>query len=134
MSEDIQQGPGQQAQEPELDSEQQQAVQAIYEHAAKLIKAGKSPAQVRADLEQRGLDAESAAVVTANLLEYRNKALKEAATKNMTYGALWCVGGIAVTAITYRAASGGGTYVVAWGAIVFGALQFLHGLIQSFRV
>jgi len=53
---------------------------------------------------------------------------KEKANKDMLHGALWCVGGIIVTAITYSAASGGGTYIVAWGAILFGAIQFLKGL------
>jgi len=52
------------------------------------------------------------------------------AEKRMLRGALWCIGGILVTGITYLAASGpgGGTYVVAWGAIVFGAIQFFRGL------
>ena len=50
--------------------------------------------------------------------------------KNMIYGALWCIGGIVVTAVTYSAASGGGTYIVAWGAIIFGAIQFFYGLMQ----
>ena len=45
----------------------------------------------------------------------------------MLHGALWCGGGILVTGITYLAASGGGTYFLAWGAIVFGAIQFFHG-------
>ena len=50
--------------------------------------------------------------------------------RNMLIGALWCVGGIVVTAVTYSAASGpgGGTYVVTWGAIVFGFIRFLGGL------
>ena len=46
----------------------------------------------------------------------------------MLYGGLWCGGGILVTVVTYCAASGGGTYVVAWGAIVFGAIRFFQGL------
>jgi hypothetical protein len=46
----------------------------------------------------------------------------------MLHGALWCGGGILVTVFTYAAASGGGTYVVAWGAIVFGAIQFFKGV------
>jgi len=53
------------------------------------------------------------------------------AEKRMLHGALWCIGGVAVTAFTYMAAAsgpGGGTYVVAWGAIVFGAIQFFRGL------
>lgn len=51
-----------------------------------------------------------------------------AARRNMWVGGAWCAGGIAVTAYTYTAASGGGTYVVAWGAIIFGGFQFLKGL------
>ncbi len=46
----------------------------------------------------------------------------------MVFGALWCIGGIVVTVVTYSAAASGGTYVVAWGAIVFGAIQFFRGL------
>jgi hypothetical protein len=46
----------------------------------------------------------------------------------MIFGALWCIGGIVITAVTFGAASGGGTYVVAWGAIIFGAIQFFRGL------
>lgn len=52
--------------------------------------------------------------------------------KNMLHGALWCIGGIVVTATTYSSAvaHGGGTYFVAWGAILFGAIQFLQGAFQ----
>jgi hypothetical protein len=50
--------------------------------------------------------------------------------RNMAIGAVVCLIGIAVTAGTYSAASSGGHYVVAWGAIVFGAFQFLKGLFQ----
>lgn len=50
----------------------------------------------------------------------------------MLYGALWCIGGIMVTTATYSSAvaHGGGTYFVAWGAILFGAIQFLQGVFQ----
>ncbi len=53
-----------------------------------------------------------------------------AAKKAIIRGALWCVGGLIVTVVTYGAASGpgGGTYVVAWGAILFGGIQFCRGL------
>ena len=53
------------------------------------------------------------------------------ANKQMIRGALWCGGGIAVTAITYSMAAdtpSGGSFVVAWGAIAFGFLQFMGGL------
>jgi hypothetical protein len=48
----------------------------------------------------------------------------------MLYGALWCIGGLVVTVISYSAANAGGRYVLAWGAIIFGAFQFLRGLFQ----
>jgi hypothetical protein len=53
--------------------------------------------------------------------------------KNMIIGALWCVGGILVTAITYNMAandSHGGSYFVAYGAVIFGGIQFFKGLLQ----
>ena len=51
-------------------------------------------------------------------------------TTNMGVGALWAIGGTFVTAITYSATSGGGTYVIAYGAIIYGGLQFVIGLFQ----
>jgi hypothetical protein len=51
--------------------------------------------------------------------------------RNMAIGGVICLVGILVTAATYGAAShGGGHYIVAWGAIVFGGLQFLRGLFE----
>ena len=54
-----------------------------------------------------------------------------AADKRVPYGALWCIGGILVTLFSYVSAASspyGGTYIVAWGAIVFGALRVFQGL------
>ncbi len=58
------------------------------------------------------------------------KATKAAGRKNMLYGALWLIGGIVVTVVSYSAASGGGTYLITWGAIIFGGFQFVQGLYQ----
>jgi hypothetical protein len=58
------------------------------------------------------------------------EAQKESANTDMLFGALWCIGGIIVTVGTYSAASNGGFYVIAWGAIVFGAIKFIKGLIN----
>ena len=46
----------------------------------------------------------------------------------MLFGALWAVGGTIVTVFSYGSASGGGKYVVFWGAILFGVVDFLIGL------
>jgi hypothetical protein len=59
-------------------------------------------------------------------------ARKKAGQKAMLYGALWCVGGGIVTAVTYSMASaGGGRYIITWGAIIFGAIQFFRGLYMT---
>lgn len=59
--------------------------------------------------------------------------MNEQAKKNMIYGGLWAVGGTVVTVATMASASDGGHYVVAWGAIIFGAIQFFRGLSQLSR-
>jgi len=57
-----------------------------------------------------------------------NVSQAEAYRRKMISGALWAIGGTAVTAITYEAAQDGGVYLICWGAIVFGAWDFLCGL------
>jgi hypothetical protein len=54
--------------------------------------------------------------------------------RNMLYGALWFVGGLAVTVGSFFFAPPNGVFVVAWGAILFGALQFIRGVFQYGRM
>jgi hypothetical protein len=112
---------------------QEEVVQAIYAFAAEKMTNGEADGKIRESLVEKGLDQDAAAAVVRNLKQMRSKASAAAGQQNMIYGALWCVGGLIVTAVTYNAAAatGGGKYVVAWGAIVFGAIQFFRGLIQS---
>jgi hypothetical protein len=110
---------------------EKETAEAVYAFAAEKMKGGASGPQVQAMLIQSGLDRDSAAVVVANLTRMRCEAVRAAGKKNMASGALWCIGGIVITVATYDAASPGGRYVIAWGAIVFGAIQFFRGLIQS---
>jgi hypothetical protein len=52
--------------------------------------------------------------------------------RKMIVGLLWAGGGTAVTVISFVSAAsseGGGRYVVTWGAIVFGIIDFLVGLV-----
>ncbi|QDU50369.1 hypothetical protein [Gimesia panareensis] len=110
---------------------QDEVVQALYQFAAEQMRDGASNQQIQAALMEKGVDAESAGIIVSQLNELRDQQTKEAAQKHMMFGALWCIGGIVVTALTYSAASEGGTYVVAWGAIIFGAVQFFRGVFQS---
>ena len=111
--------------------DQQEIVNQIYGFTADMLyNQKKSVEETKAALIETGLRAEDADVVIANLQNQYKQEKREAGNKNMLYGALWCVGGLLVTILTYSAASDGGTYVVAWGAVIFGAIQFLKGLFQ----
>ena len=111
--------------------DQQEIVNQIYGFTADMLyNQKKSIEETKAALIENGLRAEEADVVIANLQNQYKQEKREAGNKNMLYGALWCVGGLLVTILTYSAASDGGTYVVAWGAVIFGAIQFFKGLFQ----
>ena len=114
------------------EKEMQEFVNGIYRYAAELMfERKKSKHETKKILVEKGLREEDADVVIANLQAEAKQAKREAGSKNMLYGALWCIGGTVVTLVTYSSASEGDSYIVAWGAIIFGAIQFLRGLFQK---
>jgi protein-disulfide isomerase-like protein with CxxC motif len=112
----------------QLTAEQEKAIKAVYHFAAEQMKNGMSTQKLQALLIDKGLAPKAAATVVYDLSRLRAAAEQEASKKNMLYGALWCLGGLAVTLITY---SDGGSYVIAWGAILYGGIRFFRGLSQS---
>jgi hypothetical protein len=58
--------------------------------------------------------------------------VNEESKKSILYGALWCIGGLVVTIGSYSSASDGGSYTIAWGAIIFGLIKFFKGLDNSY--
>lgn len=109
-------------------SDVKQALEAVYRYGAAKLAAGQSTDEVKSALVEKGLEPEVAATIVTEIAEVHRKAKKEAGKRNMMWGAGIAVLGIIVTAATYSAASGGGSYVVAWGAIVFGGFRFFRGL------
>jgi hypothetical protein len=113
-----------------LASSQQDPLGAAFQHAVALINQGKSRAQIETELKSIGLGQESVSSVVDRVFRLKKQVHRDVAGKNIVFGVIWCVGGIAVTALTYQMASGGGTYFVAWGAILFGGIQCFKGLGQ----
>jgi hypothetical protein len=74
-------------------------------------------------LVEKGMDLESASVVVGNLEKQIKDAKKKGANKDMLYGALWCIGGTVATIADIG--------YIFWGAIVFGAFQFIKGAVNS---
>jgi hypothetical protein len=121
----------------ELNTERttEQVIEVIYRFAAQQMERGISASRIKQNLTDQGLDDETAATVVNNLRKVRAQILRQAGPMNMLQGALWCVGGTCISIVSFELASGpqGGTYVVAWGAVVFGGLQFFRGMFQLIR-
>ena len=63
-----------------------------------------------------------------------SEALAEKKEFDMRHGFYWLLGGILVSVVTYMIASAsenGGVYVIAYGAVIAGGIQFLRGLLGS---
>lgn len=58
--------------------------------------------------------------------------MDEPGVKNIALGLAWLIGGSLVTFVTYKSPANG-YYVLAYGAIIGGALQFILGLYQYRR-
>jgi len=100
--------------------EQQETLNQIYAYANNLLlREKKNSEEVKAILVDKGIDIESASIIVENLLIEKTQK-KENANKDMLYGSLWCAGGIIGTMANIG--------FVFWGAIVFGAIQFIKGL------
>ena len=55
---------------------------------------------------------------------------RAAKSKNIMFGLILLVVGLVVTAVTYDSASQeGGTYIIAWGPMVYGGIRLFKGLL-----
>jgi hypothetical protein len=53
--------------------------------------------------------------------------------RNIVVGFGIAIVGTIVTVVSYNASGPGGTFVVAWGAIIFGAIQGIRGIVQQLK-
>lgn len=105
----------------EYKDETQQTVDQIYEYCANLmVNEGKSAAEVRTILVNEGMDDANARVLVETLEAQIKEARRSRGQKDMLFGALWCIGGIIATTADIG--------FIFWGAIVFGAFQFIRGV------
>jgi hypothetical protein len=104
----------------------------VYDVARKLIRKGGTNEEVEAALIARGVNQKAAASVVINTLKIRadTRASSGDGMKNMLSGGIVCGLGLTITIGTYLLAANGGIYVVAWGAILVGGIQFVRGLME----
>lgn len=94
---------------------------------------GYTPKKTVDELVAEGATEEEAtAIVEQIVTEVEKEIARKESQRDMVVGGLWFVGGCAVTYFTYTMADGGGYFLICWGAIIFGAIQFLKGLFNAF--
>ena len=105
---------------------QTEDVNQIYGYAANLlVNEKRNSIEVKNALMEKGLSEDGAFTIVTNLEDQISRAKRDRANKDMLYGALWCVGGIIATVANIG--------FIFWGAILFGAIQFIKGLVNFFN-
>ena len=91
----------------------QQMEDELYGEVFRLLASGRYTTQF-------GLDETAARYLVEQAQGFLSRENRKRAGKNLIFGALWLVGGLIATAADFG--------LIFWGAILFGAIQFLHGL------
>ena len=109
----------------------QQEIQNIYNDAATQLINGRTNDEVIEMMTRNGFTTQEASTVVKTFRQQIAQAKLDKANKDIRNGALWCVGGLVVTGMTYSMASGGGSYLVCWGPVIFGGIQLFRGMANS---
>lgn len=97
-----------------------------------MVHQNKKALEIKQALMNEGIHEEIAQIVIDNVEFQLEDARFLRAKKHVVYGALWLMVGLIIAAVTYsRASSGGISYIVTWGAILIGGIQFVKGLLTS---
>jgi hypothetical protein len=95
----------------------------IYNQAANLlIEQQVSPEQAIDTMVANGIPEDQARAAVEDLRGQITNVRKKQAQKDILWGAVWCVGGTIATAANIG--------FIFWGAIVFGGIQLIKGLIN----
>jgi hypothetical protein len=110
---------------------QAEQLQQSYLFAMNQLKSKTPPEQVEAQLITSGVTAPTSHALVGTLQATRRQADRAAGKRTLLLGGLWTVGGLAITLLGQAVANErGGSYLILWGAVIIGALQFLAGLRQ----
>ena len=102
----------------------------MLQYAAVSIAEGKSKKKVVNEFVNDGVPEEVAEEVVRRANDYKKAEFRKAGIKTLLIGVGFLVAGGVITAVTYSAASGGGTYVVTTGLFLVGAINVLRGLFR----
>jgi hypothetical protein len=104
----------------------------LYQLAAQELALGKTTADVERMLVEQGMDRSTASTAVAEVASVEAATHLEVARSKIQRGALFLAVGFVVTSVTYMfASSAGGSYLVAWGAILYGLYEISKGFAAS---
>ncbi len=108
----------------------QQEFSGLFQYAVMELANKKSLQAVEKSLVGRGASAEAARMIVKDARDVIKKERRAKYKKRLTRGLVWTIAGILVTIGTYAFASElGGKFVLFYGAIIFGFIDFLFGLV-----
>lgn len=88
--------------------------------------------EIKKGLMEKGLDDEQTSLIMQSVTHKVKESIKIYESETLT-GGLICGVGLVITFVTYSAAINGGTYFIAWGAIIFGAVRLFKGMANRDR-
>ncbi|GEM_PF-4368911 len=110
----------------------QAGINAVAMWVAQQINSGQRRNKIVDDLAARAnIPRGEAEKFVSQIYGVRRSARRSSALKSIGVGVVIAIIGIVITAATYAAAAsnpGGGSYVVAWGAVIFGGFQAIRGI------
>lgn len=94
-----------------------------YNMAVKLlVERQMEPHAIKTKLIAEGASSYEAQKIVDEISNELKRAKQKAASKDIIYGSLWCVGGLVLTIANIG--------FIFWGAIVFGGIQLIKGIVN----
>ncbi len=111
-----------------FDAEHESYLATVVEWSARAMAKGRSYKAVVESLVYAGYAPDVAEALATRGRELKKAAFREEGEVAMKVGLIWLVGGVGVTALSAALAELGLPFIlIAWGAIVWGALTVLRG-------
>jgi len=105
-------------------------IKAVFQFVVQELARNTQPRVIQQELARRSIPRELIDRTIAEAQKALKGARAEKFRKRMVRGLLWTVAGTLVTCLTYLFASNlGGSYLLCYGAILFGVIDFLVGLV-----
>lgn len=111
-------------------SPMEKAALALYVYAARLIKEGKSYAEVEQELTRLGVQAETAQRMLQRIDSSRGNVTRRMGWRNVGVGALVGIAGFSLVVGAFGAPAYGLGALFAWGSVLLGGYWVLRGTAQ----